>query len=136
MKTSIHLTTMLLAMLASGCTTNEGPYVPTQQTPSTELENTTVILDREIANHIAVDLQDAERAHSGKLIARANIRNRTNHDLRIQVQTVFRDSKGFSINDDTAWETLVLTANETHTISAISTSKKAERYTIRIRMMR
>jgi len=136
MKTSIHLTAMLLVILTSGCVTNEGPYVPTQREPSTELENTAVILDREIADRIAVDLQDAERTSSGKLTGQANVRNRTNQDLRIQVQTVFRDSKGFSINDDTAWETLVLTANETRTVSAISTSRKAERYTIRIRMIR
>ena len=136
MKTFIHLTLALTAILIAGCATDEGPYVPTQHAPSTELENTAVILDREISDRIAVDLQDAERTRQNKLIARANIRNRRNEDLRVQVQTVFRDSKGFSINARTAWETMVLTANETRTVSAISTSNKADRYTIRIRMMR
>jgi len=118
-----------------GCVT-EGPYVPAEQQPSTEVENTAVILDEEISRNIAVDLQNAERTSQDKLKALANIRNRTNNDLTIQVQTIFRDAVGFSINDDTAWETIVLTANETRTITATSTTRKAERYTIRIRMMR
>src|SRR3990167_6583412 len=104
MKTCFFRIIALSGLLFSGCVTDDGPHVPMQREPSTELENTAVILDREIADRVAVDLQDADRTRGGKLVARANIRNRTNQDLRIQVQTVFRDAKGFSINDDTAWE--------------------------------
>jgi uncharacterized protein YcfL len=95
-----------------------------------------VIMDEEISKMIAVDEQHADRTPQGKLKALSNVRNRTNKDLNIQVQTVFRDEGGFSIGDDTSWDTLVLTANETRTVSATSTTRKAVRFTVRIRMVR
>jgi uncharacterized protein YcfL len=118
-----------------GCT-SEGPYVPAERQPSLEVENTAVLMDQELSDIVAVDLQKAERSTKGKLKAFANVRNRTNNDITLQVQTVFRDAAGFSIDDDTAWETIILTANETRTITTTSTSSKAEKYTVRIRMMR
>ena len=133
MKTLLFL--VALGFMLIGCA-HEGPYVPSQRQPAPEFENTTVVLDREISGLVAVDLQHAERTHQGKLKGMANIRNRTNQDLTLQVQTVFRDVNGFSINDDTSWDTIVLTANETRTVGATSTTPKADRYTIRIRMMR
>lgn len=135
MKTSLPCLTLFLGLLCCGCV-REGPYVPDQRQPSPEIENTAVILDRALAKLIAVDSQKAERTNSGKLITFANIRNRTNDDLQIQVQTIFRDANGFSTGDETAWETVVLTANSTFTASAIASDKKAERYTVRIRIAR
>jgi uncharacterized protein YcfL len=141
MKNSKFLISMSFAALLSfaflGCeTTKEGPYVPAGKQPMTEIENTTVILDRELAGMIAVDMQGAERTGKGKLKSLVNVRNRTNQDFPIQVQTVFRDQDGFSIDDETSWETVVLTANETRTVSSLSTSTKADRFTVRIRMVR
>ena len=130
---TLSLVTVLTLIV--GCST-EGPFVPAGKSPSTELENTTVVLDEEISKSIAVDNQSAERTPQGKLKTLSNIRNRTNHDFAIQVQTVFRDAAGFSKGDETSWETIVLTANETRTISATSTNRKAERFTLRIRMVR
>ncbi len=134
MKTFSQLLT-LLTLLCFGCS-SEGPYVPSERRPSPEIENTAVALDEELKGLIAVDAQDAERTTQGRLKAMANMRNRTNQDLTVQVQTIFRDANGFSIDDDSAWETIVLTANETRTVGSVSTSKKADRYSIRIRMMR
>jgi uncharacterized protein YcfL len=134
MKT-IYSLILPLAFALSSCST-EGPYLPAERQPSPEIENTAVIMDQELKDMIAVDNQNAERTSQGKLKALANVRNRTNNDITVQFQTVFRDAGGFSIDDDTAWETTVLTSNETRTISATSTNRKAERYTIRIRMMR
>jgi len=135
MQTFLQMLVMGAALFFLGCAT-EGPYVPSAKNPSTEVQNTSVILDREIADMIAVDLAEAIRSPQGRLVAQANIRNRTNQDLRIQFQIVYRDAQGFSVNDDTAWETMTLTANETRGISVSSTTKKAERFTLRIRMMR
>jgi uncharacterized protein YcfL len=129
------LASLGLSVLLIGCAT-EGPYVPSARQPSPEVEHTTVILDRELEKSVAVDQQSAERTSKGRLRSMINLRNRTNEDLRIQVQTVFRDLDGYSISDDTGWETLVLTANETRTISATSTTSKADRFTVRVRMMR
>jgi uncharacterized protein YcfL len=135
MKTPFLSLIAMGAVLFAGCVT-EGPYVPVEKNPSTEIQNTSVILDREIADMIAVDLAEASRTPQGKLLAQANIRNRTNQDLRIQFQIVYRDAQGFSVNDDSAWETMTITANETRGVSVSSMTKKAERFTLRIRMMR
>lgn len=124
-----------LALLCFGCA-NEGPYRPAQREPSPEIENSAVILDEKLTPSIAVDAQHAERTAQGKLKVMSNLRNRTHQDLTVQVQTVFRDANGFSTDDDTPWETLVLTANETRTMSVISTTSKADRYTMRIRLTR
>jgi len=127
---------LVLTLFTFGCSSGEGPYEPAERQPGPELEFTTVILDEELKELIAVDDQDSERTKQGRLKTMSNVRNRTNQDLTVQVQTVFRDESGFSIGDDTSWDTIVLTANETRTISATSTSKKAERFTVRVRMMR
>ncbi len=124
-----------LVLLCFGCA-NEGPYRPAQREESPEIENLIVILDEKLTPFVAVDAHHTERTAQGKLKVMANLRNRTNQDHTVQVQTVFRDANGFSIDDDTPWETILLTANETRTISTTSTTPKAERYTIRIRLMR
>ncbi|MDD2710378.1 MAG: DUF1425 domain-containing protein [Verrucomicrobiae bacterium] len=120
-----------------GCA-SEGPYVPSSPNPGVETQSPhmVVILDRELVPMVAVEGQEAEKTGRGYLVAKGNIRNRTNQDFQVQVQAVFRDARGFCIGDTSAWETLVLTANETRSLRIVSMSKKAERFTIRVRMSR
>ncbi len=131
----IHSLLIASLLLMFGCA-SEGPYIPSGANSSVESKNSAVLLDKELIDVIAVDQQKETPTRRGKLKALSTIRNRVNQDVTIQVQTVFRDAEGFSIEDDTAWETLVLTANESRDVTAISASKKARRFTTRIRMVR
>ena len=56
-----------------------------------------------------------------------------NELLRLQVQTVFRDDKGFQIGDDTNWELILIPQYSTYAYTTTAFNPKAKDYTIRIR---
>ncbi|MGN6385663.1 MAG: DUF1425 domain-containing protein, partial [Verrucomicrobiota bacterium] len=67
-----------------------------------------------------------------RLQVAANIRNREERRIQVQVQCEFKDGQGFAI-DSTPWNTLVLTERGQETVSFTSMNSKAQRYTIRVR---
>src|SRR5687767_12993382 len=105
------LVTITLAALglALGCE-HDGAYVPDTE-PHAAVENisTVALLDEDLADMIAVEGQQAKYSDDGRLQVVANLRNRSEDRLTVQVQTVFKDENGFSTGDETAWETIVIT---------------------------
>ena len=71
----------------------------------------------------------------GRLEVVANIRNRESRRIQVQVNCVFKDAQGFSI-DETPFRTVFLDENATETIVFESSSKDPANYTIRIREAR
>lgn len=135
MKSSIP-TALLIVFLLGACAHHEGPYVPVTQSPSTEDLYSVVELDPTLVKTVAVDHTNGRKLSDRRLEVAANIRNRTTKDLKIQVQTVFKDEGGYSTQEDSAWGTLFLTANETETYKIVSRERNAAKYTIRIREAR
>lgn len=125
-----------LTVLLGSCAHQEGPYIPVTQSPSVEDLYPVVLLDESLQGFIAVDHTEGQRLSDGRLEIVANLRNRTLQDVRIQVQTVFKDEKGYSTNEDSAWAMVFLNANETETYKIVSRGQDASRYTIRIRRVR
>ena len=65
----------------------------------------------------------------------ANIKNRENRRIQVQIQCEFKDAQGFA-TDSPPWENLILTENSTDTKSFVSLNDKAKRYTVRVRQAR
>jgi uncharacterized protein YcfL len=132
------LTAALAALgLALGCETHRGAYVPeTVPQAAAENYNTVVLLSEKLAESIAVEGQQAKYSDDGRLQVYANLRNRVEKRLRVQVQTVFKDENGFSTGDETAWETIMIPALSQHTYQTIAQNSKARRYTIRVKRFR
>jgi hypothetical protein len=72
----------------------------------------------------------------GRLEVAANLRNRLNRQIEVQVQCIFKDVAGFSTGDETPWQTLILTENGQENVRFTSMNDKAKDYTIRVRESR
>jgi Protein of unknown function (DUF1425) len=72
----------------------------------------------------------------GRLEVGANIRNRVNKRVQLQISCVFKDMQGFSTGDEVPWQNLILTENAQETVRFLSMNDKAKGYTIRVREAR
>ena len=64
----------------------------------------------------------------------ANIRNRENRRIQVQVGCVFKDAQGFaSEGDQTPFQNLILTENSQEAAHFVSMNDKAKLCTIRVR---
>jgi uncharacterized protein YcfL len=72
----------------------------------------------------------------GRLQVRANILNRVNKRVDLQVNCVFKDDQGFSTGDETPFQTLILDETAQTTVTFTSLNNKAKSYTVRVRLSR
>ena len=121
----------------AGCV-HHGAYEPVNTTVG-DLENRSpfVLMDPGAQRSITLagPIQQGVLA-DGRLEVVANIRNRENRRIQVQVNCVFKDAQGFSTGDETPWQTLILTENATEAVRFVSMNDKAKRYTVRVRQAR
>lgn len=120
------------AGLLAGCA-HGGAYLP-KNTTKYDYENTSnfVDMDARVQRSVTCSGVQETRLPDGRLQVAANIRNREERRIQVQVQCEFKDGQGFAI-DSTPWNTLVLTERGQETVSFTSMNSKAQRYTIRVR---
>ena len=66
----------------------------------------------------------------------ANVRNRLNRRIEVQLNCVFKDEKGFPTNDEAPFKTLFLDENAQEGVRFISMNNQARTYIIRVREAR
>jgi uncharacterized protein YcfL len=114
-----------------------GAYVPRNATVY-DLENRgqLVLMDKGVQHSVTTSgIQEGINAE-GRLEVVANIRNRENRRIQVQINCVFKDAQGFSTGDETPWQNLILTENSQEAVRFISMNDKAQKYTIRVRQAR
>jgi len=134
----VLLATSLAALaLAAGCVAPApGPYAPLDTTKFT-LENTDkfVLLDLPAQYSVTcTGLQ--ERSVDGRLEVVANVKNRENRRIQVQINCVFKDDQGFSTGDETPFQTLILAENSTEAVRFTAMNALAKKYTVRVRQAR
>ena len=72
----------------------------------------------------------------GRMEVVANIRNRENRRLQVQVQCVFKDDNGYATGDETPWQNLILSENSQETVKFASMNNRARRFTVRVQEAR
>jgi uncharacterized protein YcfL len=124
----------LVSVLSTGC---EGAY-RAFHIPGANVENreTIVLLTKTLQDQIAVEGQQAIWNEANLLEVNARLRNRTEKTIRVEVQTVFKDQKGYSINDVSVWQRLIFEPNETKIYHVNSMTSNARRFTVRVREVR
>src|SRR6266511_3574043 len=65
----------------------------------------------------------------GRLEVAVNFRNRLNRRIEVQANCVFKDEKGFPTNDETPFQTLILTENAQEGGRFVSMNDQARTYT-------
>ncbi len=127
-----------LLLLAGGCasTYDKGAYAPQSATKSSqEINAKFVLLDPGTQYSVTCASLQEGKTPDGRLQVKANVRNRENRRLEVQMNCVFKDSQGFTV-DETPFESLILTENEMRGVEFTAMNDKAKTYTIRVRQAR
>ena len=128
MKTSLASALIILTLLGgSGCRT-EGAFKPINTTRyDFENESSFVLMDRSMQRSVTVSGLQETVGDDGRLEVVANVRNRVNRRLHVQIGCVFKNEAGFSTSDETPWQTLILTEAEQKSIRFVSMNDKSKR---------
>ena len=123
------------ALLLAGCS-HGGAYAPVNTTKF-DLENRATFVDMSAGAQRSVTCSGLQQTKlpDGRLQVVANVRNREERRIQVQINCEFKDAQGFPV-DSTPWQTLILTENGQEGVSFVSANNKAERYTIRVREAR
>lgn len=124
-------------VLFAGCVTEPGPFHPLDTTKFT-LENTErfVPLDKAVQNSVTCTGLQERSLGDGRLEVVANVKNRENRRIQVQVNCVFKDDQGFVTGDETPFQTLILAENSTEAVRFTAMNTAAKKYTIRVRQAR
>jgi uncharacterized protein YcfL len=128
-----------LALLATACKTHpETGALPPQSTTQFDLENKEkfVLMDPGAQYSVTCSGLQEARLSDGRLKVVANVRNRENRRIQVQIGCVFKDEQGFSTGDESPWQNIILTENGQESVAFESMNDKAKRYTIRVRQAR
>lgn len=138
MKSMIILLTAAVGLIVhTGCKSHEGAYAPVlKESHETENREPLVLMDPGAQRSISTTGIQRRTMEDGRLQVTANIVNRENRRLQVQVNCVFKDAQGFSTGDESPWRTLILTENSQESVSFTSLNDKAEKFTIRVREAR
>jgi len=134
----LHLVLACVALaLSVGCAQQTGPF-PTLDTTKFTLENTDrfVLLDQPTQYSVTCTGLQEIPLPDGRLEVVANVKNRENRRIQIQVNCVFKDEQGFSTGDETPFQTVILTENATEAVRFTAMNTLAKKYTIRVRQAR
>ncbi len=121
----------------AGCKTPPGPFTA-QDTTKYTLENTEsfVLMDKPTQVSVTcTGLQQSVKS-DGRLEVVANVKNRENRRIQVQISCAFKNEAGFSTGDETPWETLILGENATEAVRFTSMNTQAKKYTVRVRQAR
>jgi uncharacterized protein YcfL len=139
MNTKILLLAASAALTFTACTStyDKGPYVPQpSQTPALENTERVVLLDPGVQYSLTcTGIQEGATA-DGRLEVAAQIRNRENRRIEVQINCVFKDANGYTTGDETPFQTLILTENGTEQVKFTAMNAQAKKYAIRIRQAR
>jgi hypothetical protein len=126
------------ALFTAGCgsTYDKGPYLPQKsETPPYESSQPLVLLDPGVQYSVTCSGLMEQTLGDGRLEVSAQIRNRENRRLEVQVNCVFKDAAGV-VTEETPFTTLILTENATEQAKFTSMNNQAKKYTIRVRQAR
>lgn len=139
LKLNSVLAATAVLLFAAGCSSpyDRGPYAPQQsRTPALENKEPVVLLDPGVQYSITCTGVQERTLPDGRLEVIAQIRNRENRRIEVQVNCVFKDQNGFTTGDETPFQPLILTENATEQVVFTSLNDLARKYTIRVRQVR
>ena len=130
---------VMLALAGAGCQSSHpetGPYPP-QSTTGFDAENKDkfVLMDSGAQYSVTCTGLQETTLPDGRMQIAANVRNRENRRIQVQISCAFKDEQGFTI-DETPYQTLILTENGQETVSFTSLNNKPKKYTVRVRQAR
>lgn len=121
----------------AGCAIN--PVAPTAlKSAKYTIESTEklTLLDRTAQGTISCTGLQERVLPDGRLEVVAMIKNRQEEAMKVQINCVFKDAQGFSIGDETAFQTVTLASGATEAVRFTAATSGAKKYTVRVRQAR
>lgn len=114
-----------------------GAYAP-KNANQHDVENNLrfVLLDKTTERSVTCSGLQERLLEDGRLEVVANVRNRKNQRVEVQINCVFKDAQGFPTGDETPFQTLILSENAQEGVRFVSINPQAKKYTIRVRQPR
>lgn len=114
-----------------------GAYAPKNATKY-DLENNAkfVLLDYDVQRSVTCSGLFERFTDDGRLEITANVRNRINRRIQVQINCVFKDAQGAPTGDETPFQTLILSENAQEGVKFTAMNNQAKGYTIRVRQAR
>lgn len=120
---------LLVLLVACGW---RGP-TPVQAWSHLEPVSNVIALDEAAWRLVSLSDYQVNRGEDDRLEVVLELANLSSLDLEIQVQTVFRDSEGRLISDETNWRMLVLPGSGSARYEVRSLSVEAETFVVQVR---
>jgi hypothetical protein len=123
--------------LAAGCKSHDTGAYPPLNTTKNNLEDSArfVLLDKGAQYSVTCPGIQEARLPYGRLQVVANLRNRENRRIQVQINCVFKDAQGFTV-EETPFQNTFLDENAQEEVRFVSANEKAQRYTVRVREAR
>jgi uncharacterized protein YcfL len=130
-------TAVLAALFLAGCHTGRGPDL-SQETTKYSIEGTEKFALLDEAAQLAITCTGLQErvTSAGLLEVMANVKNRENRPLIVEIRCVFKDDNGFSTGDETPWSAVSLGAGETEAVHYTAVNRLAHKYTVMVRGVR
>ena len=125
---------LVAALFLAGCRTEPGLFLP-QETTKYSIESTEkfALMDRPTQASVTCTGLQERLNPDGRLEVVANVKNRENRRIQVEMRCVFKDSNGFSTGDETPWQTLILGEGATEAVHYAAANNLAHKYTIAVR---
>jgi len=135
--TPILLASVVFVLLAGCKSSDTGAYAPANVGKANQ-EMTLKFVAQDKAVQQSVTCEGIQERHlaDGRLQIVANVRNRENRRIQVQINCVFKDEQNFPVEDETPYRTLILTENSMEGVEFTSLNDKAKNYTVRVRQAR
>ncbi len=124
-----------LILLAGACAILIGCGTSAIQQSATANKSKFVALGTLGTRTVSCTAMQETQLPDGRLQVRANILNRINKRVDLQVSCAFKDAQGFAI-DTTPFQTLILDETAQETVEFKSLNNLAKDYTVRVRLAR
>jgi uncharacterized protein YcfL len=137
MKTALTFFAALNLLLLAGCQAGQSQLLNQNTTTKYSIESTEkfVLLDPiSQASVTCTGLQ--ENVSEGRLDVVANVKNRENRPIELQIRCVFKDEGGFLTGGEPVWQKLTLGEEATEAVRFTAANKLAHNYTIAVRQAR
>jgi uncharacterized protein YcfL len=125
---------LLLAVLIAGCASVPAKGIkPLKESQLYEETQTFVYLNKGLNKQLMLVDQAVSFTEDGRLVVKAKLFNKLPQDLRVQIQTVFKDQDGYPSGDETNWELIIVPHNAYYYYEAKAMNVKGRNYVSRCR---
>ncbi|MFA6357282.1 MAG: hypothetical protein WCY09_01240 [Candidatus Omnitrophota bacterium] len=104
-----YLLLLVFAFVFAGCSSVPAKGIkPKKVSQLYEETETFVYLNKNLNKQLMLVDQAVSSTEDGRLIVKAKLFNKLPEDLRVQIQTVFKDKDGYPSGDETNWELIIV----------------------------